>query len=138
MVRTFLCSERDIKVRISRSRAQSKQNCLCFHRLFALTPFSPSFLLFRSRFLRCFSFVKIAFFSRLSHSSLCLQRLILESKSGKTDGPDDSHAQGEELLEHVEDVGVQVLREEQRLQGGRVLLNLLVVLEKKTFGSLKL
>ena len=34
------------------------------------------------------------------------------------------HPQGDELVEHVQDVGVQVLGEQQRLQGGAVLLYL--------------
>jgi hypothetical protein len=42
-----------------------------------------------------------------------------------------SHPERQKLLEHVKDVGVEVLGEEERLQRRAVLLHLLVVLEEK-------
>ena len=44
--------------------------------------------------------------------------------------PLSSHSEGEELLEHVEDVGIQVLREEESFQRRAVLLHLLVMLKE--------
>jgi hypothetical protein len=41
------------------------------------------------------------------------------------------HSERQELLEHLEDVGIQILREKQRLQGRAVLLHLLVMLKQK-------
>jgi hypothetical protein len=41
------------------------------------------------------------------------------------------HSQSQKLLENVEDVGVQVLCEEECFQSGAVLLHLFVMLQKE-------
>jgi hypothetical protein len=42
-----------------------------------------------------------------------------------------SHSESKKLLENVQNVGIEILREEQRLQRRAVLLHLLVMLQRQ-------